>query len=67
VNESDSDGVNPNAISPMSDEEADLFRYLRFGQLEPPIRPEETVAEVGQSRPRDPTDYQIRVWPTTGH
>lgn len=62
----DAPAVDPNAISPMTDEEADLFRYLRFGQLPPPIRPEDMVAEVDTRRvpPDDDYDHEIhrRNW-----
>ena len=57
---------DPNAISPMTDEEADLFRFLRFGQLPPRVRPEDMVAEVDTRRiPReDPFAQQSRIWLT---
>ena len=60
----DAPADDPNTISPMTDEEADLFRYLRFGQLPPPIRPEDMVAEVDTRRiqPEDETPVDRHNW-----
>ena len=33
-------------ISPLTDEEADLFRWLRYGQLPERIRPQDMIAMV---------------------
>ena len=60
----DAQAADPNAISPLTDEEADLFRYLRFGQMPPPIRPEDMVAEVDTRRlqPEDETPVNRNNW-----
>lgn len=48
--------MEPEPITPMTDEEAELFRFLRFGQLPdrvPPGRTVETVqAEPAPEEPR---------------
>jgi len=53
---------DPNAISPMTDEEAELFRRLRFGSLPPPVAPEDMVAEVDTRhlQPEDPAERESR-------
>jgi hypothetical protein len=63
----DDDDLQPdNTISPMTDEEADLFRFLRFGQLPPRIKPEDMVAEVDTRhlQPEDPNSHHRRIWLT---
>jgi hypothetical protein len=51
-------------ISPLSDEEADLFRFIRYGQLPPPIDPSQMVAEVDtrQVQPDDRPATESRRW-----
>ena len=62
------DEEDPNAISPMTDEEADLFRRLRFGQLPAPIAPADMVAEVDTRRlhPDDAYEEERRNWQYPG-
>ncbi|WP_157546688.1 hypothetical protein [Hamadaea tsunoensis] len=42
--------MEPEPITPMTDEEAELFRFLRFGQLPERVAPAQTVESV-QSEP----------------
>jgi hypothetical protein len=59
---------DPNAISPMSDEEAELFRRLRFGTLPPPVAPHDMVAEVDTRHLQadDPGERERRNWQYPG-
>ena len=49
-------------IGPMTDEEAELFRWLRFGQLPERVRPEDRV-ELVETEPR-PEVSVVRVGAT---
>jgi hypothetical protein len=52
-------------ISPMTDEEAELFRWLRFGQLPDRIRPSDMIAMVDVEPRRDvpePVADPTGVW-----
>jgi len=40
------DDEDPNKISLITDEEAELFRRLRFGQLPEPVSPADMIASV---------------------
>lgn len=58
------DEEDPNKISLITDEEAELFRRLRFGQLPAPISPEDMVASVDTRRlqPEDEAVRERRNW-----
>jgi hypothetical protein len=58
------DDDDPNKISPMTDEEAELFRRLRFGQLPAPISRADMVESVDTSHPRpeDEAERERRNW-----
>lgn len=58
------DDEDPNKISLITDEEAELFRRLRFGQLPEPIPPEDMVASVDTRRlqPDDEAEKERRKW-----
>jgi hypothetical protein len=53
MDETPADPAEP--ITPMSEEEADLFRFIRWGELPPRIHIRDTVAEVDtRTRRSDP-------------
>jgi hypothetical protein len=58
------DDDDPNKISPMTDEEAELFRRLRFGQLPAPISPADMTGSVDTRRiqPEDAAEQERRYW-----
>jgi hypothetical protein len=58
------DDEHPNKISLMTDEEAELFRRLRFGELPPPVTPADMVASVDTRRvqPEDEAQTERRFW-----
>ena len=58
------DEEDPNKISLITDEEAELFRRLRFGQLPTPISPADMVASVDTRRlqPDDEAEKERRNW-----
>lgn len=60
----EADEEDPNKISLITDEEAELFRRLRFGQLPAPISPADTVASVDTRRlqPEDEAEKERRNW-----
>lgn len=52
-------GMEREPITPMSDEEAELFRFLRFGQLPDRVPPGETVETVQTDvPPEDPPSHE---------
>lgn len=62
------DDEDPNKISLITDEEAELFRRLRFGQLPPPISPADMIASVDTRRlqPDDEAEKERRNWRYAG-
>jgi len=58
------DEEDPNKISPMTDEEAELFRRLRFGQLPTPISRADMIESVDTRRtqPDDAAEKERRNW-----
>lgn len=59
------DGVDEDPkISPMTDEEAELFRYLRFGQLPERVDPADMVGSVDTRhlQPDDPELQERQNW-----
>ena len=60
----EADEEDPNKISLITDEEAELFRRLRFGQLPEPISPADMVASVDTRRlqPDDEAEKERRNW-----
>lgn len=58
------DDDDPNKISPMTDEEAELFRRLRFGQRPAPISRADMVESVDTShvQPEDEAVRERRFW-----
>jgi hypothetical protein len=57
--------IESDRLGPMSDEEAELFRWLRFGQLPPRVLPSERV-ELVESEPKrdlpEPVADPTGVW-----
>ncbi len=58
------DDEDPNKISLITDEEAELFRRLRFGQLPEPVSPADMIASVDTRRlqPDDEAEKERRNW-----
>ncbi|HZD97368.1 MAG TPA: hypothetical protein VE132_04305 [Micromonosporaceae bacterium] len=58
------DEEDPNKISLITDEEAELFRWLRFGQLPAPISPADMIASVDTRwlQPDDEAEKERRNW-----
>jgi hypothetical protein len=46
--------MEPEPITPMTDEEAELFRFLRFGHLPERVSRSETVETVDAESPSEP-------------
>lgn len=54
-------GMEHEPITPMTDEEAELFRFLRFGQLPDRVPPGQTVESVRtEATPEEPPADDIR-------
>jgi hypothetical protein len=51
-------GMEHEPITPMSDDEAELFRFLRFGQLPDRVPPGQTIETVATDTavPEEPPD-----------
>jgi len=58
------DDEDPNKISLITDEEAELFRRLRFGQLPEPVSPADMIASVDTRwlQPDDEAQKERRNW-----
>jgi len=58
------DDEDPNKISLITDEEAELFRRLRFGQLPEPVSPADMIASVDTRwlQPDDEAEKERRNW-----
>lgn len=54
-------GMEHEPITPMTDEEAELFRFLRFGQLPDRVPPGQTVETVQtEAKPEEPPADDVR-------
>jgi len=50
--------MEPESITPMTDDEAELFRFIRYGQLPDRVPPAKMVESVETSVPQeDPHPY----------
>ncbi|NUO57424.1 MAG: hypothetical protein HOV71_15945 [Hamadaea sp.] len=50
--------MEPESITPMTDDEAELFRFIRYGQLPDRVPPSRMVESVETSAPQeDPVPY----------
>lgn len=61
----DDDDAMRETISPLTDDEAELFRFLRFGQLPETVKPADMIAEVDTRhlQPTDPAaEDRQRIW-----
>jgi hypothetical protein len=47
------EGMEPESITPMTDDEAELFRFIRYGQLPDRVPPGQLVESVETSTPAE--------------